>query len=89
GLLSPEEIRRRLDALAQLKVHPREQQANIAVLARAERLYEEYTGDARRVILEHIHAFNAELAQQDPQAIERARRRLTEFLDHVERQSGL
>jgi molecular chaperone HscC len=88
GLLSPEEIRQRLAALAQLKVHPREHQANIAVLARAERLYEEHTGDARRAIGEHLHAFNAQLAQQDPANIERARRRLSEFLDHLESQSG-
>ncbi len=42
GLLTPEDIRARLAALASLKVHPRDQQENIAVLTRAERMYEEY-----------------------------------------------
>jgi molecular chaperone HscC len=87
GLLSPAEIRARLAALAELKVHPREQQANLAVIARAERLYEEHTGQLRQALTEHIHAFNAELATQDPQRIEHARRRLVEFLDHVESRS--
>ncbi|HVJ63517.1 MAG TPA: molecular chaperone HscC [Tahibacter sp.] len=87
GLLTPEEIRARLAALAELKVHPREHQANIAVLARAERLYEENTGQLRQALTEHIHAFSAELATQDLQNIARARQRFAEFLDRVESQS--
>ena len=38
GLLSRDEIRSRLAALEALKIHPRDQQENIAVLARPERL---------------------------------------------------
>ena len=87
GLLSPAEIRTRLAALAQLKVHPREQQANLAVIARAERLYEEHTGSLRQALTEHLHAFNGELSTQDPHRIDHARRRFMEFLDHVESQS--
>jgi molecular chaperone HscC len=41
GILSQEEIAARLAALKILKIHPREQAENQAVLARAERLYEE------------------------------------------------
>jgi molecular chaperone HscC len=88
GLMTPDEIRARLAALAELKVHPREHQANLAVLARAERLYEENVGPLRQALTEHIHAFNAELATQEPQRIERARKRFAEFLDHVESQSA-
>ena len=47
GVLSSEEIETRLVALSQLKIHPRDQAENQAVLARAERLYAERLGDER------------------------------------------
>ena len=41
GVLGDAEIRERLASLSALKVHPREDQANLATIARIERLYEE------------------------------------------------
>ncbi|MGO4781765.1 molecular chaperone HscC, partial [Lysobacter sp. 2RAB21] len=41
GVMTQEQIRERLAALSAIKVHPREQQENIVLVARAERLYEE------------------------------------------------
>lgn len=83
GVLSAEEIRTRLAALADLKIHPRDKQENIAVLARAERLYEERLRD-RGMLQEWIAAFQAVLATQDEQRIGDHRRRLEEALGHVE-----
>lgn len=86
GLLSPEEIRTRLAALAELKIHPRDQQENIAVLARAERLYEEFLHD-RNQLQEWIMHFRAILDTQDVSMIARHRTQLAEALDALEAQA--
>jgi molecular chaperone HscC len=83
GVLGPEEIRARLAALAELKIHPRDKQENLAVLARAERLYEERLHE-RAMLQEWIAAFQAVLATQDEQRIGEHRRRLEEALGHLE-----
>jgi molecular chaperone HscC len=86
GLLSPEEIRTRLAALAELKIHPRDQQENIAVLARAERLYEEFLHE-RNQLQEWIMHFRAILDTQDVTLIARHRGQLAEALDALEAQA--
>jgi molecular chaperone HscC len=83
GVLSPEEIRKRLDALASLRVHPRAQQENVAMLARAERLYAEYL-DMRPWLLDRIATFRGLLERQDVQAIAQARAELARALDELE-----
>jgi molecular chaperone HscC len=85
GLMTPEEIRARLAALAELKVHPREQQENIAVLARAERLYEEFLHERER-LQEWIMHFRAVLDTQDNTLIARQRSQFAEALDALEAQ---
>ncbi len=84
GLLTNEEIKARLAALADIKVHPREKQENLALIARAERLYEEYL-DARDSLQSYILTFRAVLDSQDDRAVARSRRELIEALDAVER----
>lgn len=82
GILDAAEIRTRLAALAALKIHPRERQENLAVLARAERLYAEHL--ALRDELEvWITRFRGAIESQDDHrirvertAIERAMERL-------------
>jgi molecular chaperone HscC len=86
GLLTPEEIRARLAALAELKVHPRDQQENIAVLARAERLYEEFLHE-RSQLQEWIMHFRVVLDSQDVAQISRYRGQLVEALDALEAQA--
>ena len=86
GLLTPEDIRARLAALAALKVHPRDQQENIAVLARAERLYEEFL-DERSRLQDWIMQFRAILNSQDVALIARHRSELSEALDTLEAQA--
>ena len=83
GLLSPEEIRERLAALAQIKVHPRQKQENLALIARAERVYEEQL-DAREVVQENIVRFKAVLDTQDERRIATHRREFAQALDNLE-----
>ena len=83
GLLTPEEIRARFAALAALKIHPRDQQENIAVLARAERLYEEFLHE-RNQLQGWIVQFRALLDSQDVAQIADYRGQLAEALDALE-----
>lgn len=89
GMLSPAEIEERLKALSALKLHPREQQANLALIARAERLYEELLGEHRRVIMDNLLAFRAELESQDEDRIRHARQAFSAWLGEMDRQAGL
>ncbi|NVD99008.1 molecular chaperone HscC [Massilia sp. BJB1822] len=84
GVMTPEEIEQRLAALADLKIHPRDQIENRTLLARADRLYELSLGDARDFLASHIAAFQAALETQNPLRVREARAQLTEVLDHVE-----
>jgi molecular chaperone HscC len=79
----------RRKALAQLKVHPREQAANMAALARATRCYEALLGDPRMILGQVITDFEAMLDRQEPRAIEEARIALEEQLDGIEGQRFL
>jgi molecular chaperone HscC len=87
GLLSPEEIATRLARLQELKIHPREDQANLAVISRAERLYEEYTGELRQRLGAALLTFRAELEKQDLERIKYMREQFAGFLDQLEAQS--
>lgn len=83
GLLDRDEIARRLAALAELKVHPRDQQQNLALLARTERIYEEYI-DARQLVQHWLAQFRDALDSQDLQRIARHREELEQALDELE-----
>lgn len=83
GLLSPEEIAQRLKALDALKVHPRDQQENIAMLARAERLYEEFLHERER-LQNWIMQFRSILDSQDVELIARNREEFGRALDTLE-----
>jgi molecular chaperone HscC len=85
GLLQPDEIARRLAALAKLKVHPRDDMENRALIARAERLYEERLGDVRAAIGRVLGIFTIALGKQNPDEIEKARRALSTLLDELDR----
>ncbi|PXV56111.1 molecular chaperone HscC [Dyella jiangningensis] len=83
GLLTPAEIRARLQALEGIKIHPRDKHENIALLARAERLYEEYIA-ARAQLQQWIAQFRNVLDTQDEQLIREHRRQLSQALDAME-----
>lgn len=77
------EIRQRIQVLAALKVHPREQQENVAVLARAERAYTEFLHD-REDIQHWIVIFRQALETQDRPLVEKHRTWMNERLDGLE-----
>ena len=81
--LSPEEIRARLKALDELKIHPRNAQANLATIARAERLYEESLSD-RPFLQAWLARFRSELERQDPDAVASMRAEFEELLSQLE-----
>ena len=78
------DLEARRAALAKLKVHPREADANRAVMARAERCYENHTGEVRDFVGQLISSFETVLDQQEPRAIETAREALGAQLDQIE-----
>ncbi len=83
--MTDEEIDRRLAALAELKIPPREQEENHFLLARGDRLYEESTGDMRSMIDRLLRNFEAELDSQDKDRIEKAREEFRDALAAVEK----
>ena len=75
------QIQERMEALAYLKVVPREQEANKALLFRGERLYEESVGSLRQKAEWCLQKFERVLDTQDPVRIAAARE---EFLAELE-----
>lgn len=82
--LSEEELKKRLEQLNKLKIHPRDLEENRLVLARAERLHRETTGRIRELLEERVQYFNDYLGRQDMLSINKARKQLNLFLDYVE-----
>jgi molecular chaperone HscC len=85
GMLSDTEICARLAALSELKIHPRDKQENIALLARAERLFEEHL-TARQVLQQWIGQFRQTLESQDERVIDDHRKQFSGALDSLEAQ---
>ncbi|OUJ14511.1 Hsp70 family protein [Acetobacter sp. DsW_063] len=83
GLLSQEEIEERLEALAEIKIHPREEVPTRLLLARAERLYEETLGATRASLATEIGLFERALTAQDRQSINDAADRLKAALESL------
>lgn len=83
------ELAGRRAALAALKVHPRDTDANRAALARGARCFEEALGSRREAVSRLIHNFEGVLASQDPRAAERARGEFLHGLDTLEGASFL
>jgi molecular chaperone HscC len=86
GAMDKDEIRRRLALLGELKVHPRDAQPNVALVARAERLYEESLGQKREIIQQWLTRFLAVVETQDTTLIDRHRKELDSALDELENQ---
>jgi molecular chaperone HscC len=89
GVLTAEQIDKRLRALAAFKIHPREQAENRAVMARAERLFEQLLAEERTYLGEQIRTFEQIMNRQQPTLVERARAELVQVLDRLDRHSYL
>jgi molecular chaperone HscC len=83
GILDAAQIRERLAALNEIKIHPRNKQENLAILARAERLYEEHLA-ARDQLQGALVRFRAALESQDDAVIREHRREFGLALDTLE-----
>ncbi|HUD30283.1 MAG TPA: molecular chaperone HscC [Novosphingobium sp.] len=83
------EIERRRAALAKLKHHPREEAGHVALMARAERAYEDHIGPSRQMIGHWITEFAGALDTQDPRRIADARDFLATRLDEIDSASPL
>jgi molecular chaperone HscC len=77
------------EALAAIKIHPREAGPNRSALARASRLYETTLGATREWVGLLISEFETVLDRQDPRAIEPARMSLLKSLDTLEGETFL
>lgn len=84
GSMSHQEIARRLKELNGLKIHPREQQENIAFLARLSALFEGLLGDERARISHFINEFETALHTQDPKLISACRKALEPHVSELE-----
>lgn len=82
--ISEAEARQRMAELAALKVHPRDEQRNIAALSRIERLYAESLGEERPWLQQMLLQFQAVLGMQDPKRVEEHRQALSSALDEFE-----
>ena len=79
--MTEEEIRKRMEELAYLKIQPRDYEENRLVLTRAERMYEETLGERRRVLDRYITAFEAALKGGDHDEIMETREALNQALE--------
>lgn len=84
GSGSTDDVQMRRAKLAALKIHPRDADANVATLARAERCFENFIGERRDYIGQMIGEFRTILERQEPGAITQARTRLEAALDELE-----
>ncbi len=82
--LSQSEIEARFKELEELKMPPWKQGPNRAVLARAERIYEELSGDVRDHLVFQMGQFRQALDDQHLRNPERLRQEFSEYLDRLE-----
>ncbi len=79
--MTEEEIHKRMEELAYLKIQPRDYEENRLALLRAERVYEESLGARRKNLDHYLTAFEAALKKGDHEEIRRTREELNEFLE--------
>ncbi|MCM2457471.1 molecular chaperone HscC [Rhizobium sp. CG4] len=85
--LSDAELERRFAELSKIKVAPREQQENIALIARAERLYAETIGENRHEVSATLIEFLSSLNDQHLRNVDELRARFTQRLNMFEARS--
>ena len=68
--MTEEEIQKRMEELAYLKIQPRDYEENRLVLLRAERMYEESLGERRQKLDHYITRFEAALKKGDHEEIQ-------------------
>jgi molecular chaperone HscC len=84
GILSKDEVAKKLEDLAEIKIHPREKEEFRYLLARGERMYEESLGDTRRLLAQELNNFDTVLDGQDERKIRDFCGGFKELLDSIE-----
>ena len=84
GELSEKELEASRKKLSMLKFHPREQETNQLLIARAERLFESRLSEQRQMIQGNLRWFEEVLEKQEPRDIEQAQTDFGDFLDNLE-----
>lgn len=85
GALSQKDIQKRLAELERIKIHPREEAVNAALVARITKAFENALGPQRKVLSARLGEFEATLARQHPKEIAAARSQITEELAALEK----
>lgn len=83
--LTDAELEARFSALTSIKMLPRDQQENRALIARAERLYAETLGDARDQIREMLFWFEKSLEDQSIRDTQAIRQQFSDMLQQFEK----
>jgi molecular chaperone HscC len=77
-------LAKRRAELAKLKLHPRDDGPNAALLERAKRCYEAHLGDSRAWVADQLSRFEAALDTQDPRVASAAREEIGRALDELD-----
>lgn len=84
GVMSKEDIAHRLFELSAIKLHPRDDARNVALIARGNRMYQELLGQ-RESISQAVARFEASIDHQEPHEIGQERVKLAELLDVIDK----
>lgn len=84
GYMTKQEVASRMESLASLKIHPRENHENKLIITRGERLFEENLGLVRQEIGRLIREFEEVLEKQDLSEIKDVRNRIREIFDSID-----
>ncbi len=86
--LTNEEIEKSKLKLKNLKFHPRDQEENILLLTKLEKIYEESLGELRMYVMSIINNFKGKLNGQNNSEIEREKVKILEFIKNHADNSG-
>jgi molecular chaperone HscC len=87
--MDQKELSRRREQLAALKVHPREHEANRAMIERGARCFESTLGDSREFVRNCLSEFENAVESQEPRTIDAAREKFSKVLDAIEGETYL
>lgn len=85
GAMTRAEIDARLKQLERIKIHPRSEAENQAIIARIARVYENSLGERRGRLTMLLQDFEAVLARQNPKEIAAARPEIAGILEQLEK----
>ena len=88
GVLTEDEVKKKLTELSEIKIHPRDKEEYRYLKARGERMYEESIGHTRQVLEKELQAFDDVLDSQEDRKIRDFCVTFRERLDELEAERG-